>query len=268
MLTPNPAVHFSIASGRTVVTVSLVMLLSCVDVLWTPVFAQNTIPSNDPEWRRSVEQIVESYIRSHPEMIEQTLQALKATRQADEKANMKRAIGAHQSELLHDPASPVSGDPAGDVTVVEFFDYRCGYCKRAAGSVTQLQRDDARVRIVYKDFPILGDGSVQAAKAALASRVQGRHQEFHEALLAAKGDLTKEHLLQIASEVGLDTKKLEMDMEKPEWLAIIERNRELAEELRITGTPTFIVGDELVPGAIDLTALKHLVTRARVGESR
>lgn len=157
----------------------------------------------------------------------------------------------------------MSGDPAGEVTVIEFFDYRCGFCKRVAGSVTQLQKDDARVRIVYKDFPILGDDSMQAAKAALASQAQGRHQAFHEALLAANGDLSREHVLQIASEVGLDTKKLVADMENPEWLTIIERNRALAKDLGITGTPAFVVGNELVPGAMDLPALKDLIARAR-----
>jgi len=196
-------------------------------------------------------------------MIEQAQQALEAKRQEEEKVRVKEAIATHRSELLHDPASPISGDPSGEVTVVEFFDYRCGFCQRAAGSVTQLQKDDARVRIVYKDFPILGADSVQAAKAALASRSQGQHQAFHEALLAAKGDLTKEQILQIANGVGLDTKKLVADMDNPEWLAVIERNRALASDLGITGTPAFVVGTELVPGAIDLTTLKDLVARAR-----
>lgn len=119
------------------------------------------------------------------------------------------------------------------------------------------------MRVVYKDFPILGAGSVEAAKAALASHAQGRHQAFHEALLATKGELNKEQIVEIASAVGLDTKKLVADMDNPEWLAIIERNRKIAKDLNITGTPAFVVGNELVPGAMGLAALKELVARAR-----
>lgn len=252
---------------QAMVKMTLAAVVSCAAMLSSPAFGQSTAPTTDPAWRQSVEQVIESYIRSHPETIEQTLQTLESQRQEKEQASVKQAIVAHQSELLHDPASPVSGDAAGDVTVIEFFDYRCGFCKRAAGSVTQLQQDDARVRIVYKDFPILGHDSIQAAKAALASRAQGRHQAFHEALLAAKSDLSKEHVLQIASEVGLDAKRLETDMEKPEWLTIIERNQKLANDLRVTGTPAFVVGNELVPGVVDLQVLKALVARARTRAS-
>jgi protein-disulfide isomerase len=252
-----------VAAARYRVKTTLTILVSCASLLSSPAFGQSTTPTADPVWQQSVEQVLESYIRSHPEVIEQTLQALEARRQEEVQARVKQTIVAHQSELLHDPSSPMSGDPAGDVTVIEFFDYRCGFCKHVAESVTQLQKDDPRVRIVYKDLPILGDDSIQVAKAALASREQGQHQAFHEALLAAKGDLSKEHILQIAKEVGLDTQKLVADMDNPKWLTIIARNRALAEDLSITGTPAFVVGNELVPGAIDLTALKALVARVR-----
>ena len=259
--------RWNVPTTRAMVKIALVILVSYAGLLSSPAFGQSTTPTTDPVWRQSVEQVIESYIRSHPEVVEQALQALEVKRQEEEKGRIKQAIVMHQSELLHDPASPVSGDPVGEVTVVEFFDYRCGFCQRAAGSVTQLQKDDARVRIVYKDFPILGADSVQAAKAALASRSQGRHQAFHEALLATKGDLTKEQILQVASDVGLDTKKLTADMDNPEWLTIIERNRALASDLGITGTPAFVVGNELVPGATDLTTLKNLVAGARTRRS-
>ncbi len=250
-------------STPAMLKLALAIVVSCAGMFSSPAFGESMTPTTDPSWRHSVEQVIESYIRSHPEMIEQAQQALEEKRQEEEKVRVKEAIAMHGSELLHDPASPVSGDPAGEVTVVEFFDYRCGFCKRVASVVTQLQKEDARVRVVYKDLPILGVDSVEAAKAALASHAQGRHQAFHEALLATKGELTKEQILQIASAVGLDTKKLVADMDNPEWLAIIERNRKIAENLDITGTPAFVVGTELVPGAMDLTALKELVARAR-----
>ncbi|MDH5642130.1 MAG: DsbA family protein, partial [Nitrospira sp.] len=149
--------------------------------------------------------------------------------------------------------------------VVEFYDYRCGYCKKAASAVTALQKEDPRVRVVYKDFPILGEPSELAAKAALASQAQGKHQAFHEALFASHADMTKEEILKIAAGVGLDTARLEADMANPEWQAIIEKNRVLAHELGISGTPGFIVGHELVPGALDLNGLKELIARAGQG---
>jgi len=212
------------------------------------------------------DQAIEQYIRAHPEVIEQSLQALEAKREAEEKARQKVAIGQRQKDLLHDPNSPVSGNRNGDVTLVEFFDYRCGFCKRAAGAVTQLQNEDSRVRVVYKDFPILGEPSELAAKAALASNRQGKHQAFHEALLASKGEMTKESILAIAGDVGLDTARLESDMANPEWQTVIDRNRALAKDLGISGTPGFIVGTELVPGALDVNGLKELIARAGNGK--
>lgn len=216
----------------------------------------------DPVVTESMERVIEQYIRTHPEVIEQSLQALEARREAEERAKQKVALAAHQQELVDDPSSPISGNASGNITLVEFFDYRCGYCKRAAGAVTQLQKDDARVRVVYKDFPILGEASELAAKAALASKAQGKHQVFHEALLASKGEMTKESILAIARDVGLDTARLEADMHNPEWQKVIDANRALARTLGISGTPGFIVGTELVPGALDLNGLKELIARA------
>ena len=221
------------------------------------------VDSNNPAWQAAMDGSIERYIKAHPEVIEQSLQALEAKREAEEKARQKVALAQRQGELLNDPTSPVSGNPKGEVTLVEFFDYRCGYCKRAAGAVTQLQKDDPRVRVVYKDFPILGEASEIAARAALAARAQGKHQAFHEALLATKGDMTKDTILAVAAEVGLDTKRLDADMASPEWQTVIERNRALARELGITGTPAFVVGMDLVPGALDLKGLKELLARAQ-----
>jgi len=209
------------------------------------------------------DQAIENYIRTHPEVIEQSLQALETKREAEEKARQKIALGKRQNDLLHDPSSPVSGNPQGEVTLVEFFDYRCGFCKRAAGAVTELQKDDARVRVVYKDFPILGEPSELAARAALSANLQGKHQAFHEAVLATKNEITKDELLRLAGDVGLDAKRLETDMSNPEWQTTIDRNRALAKDLGISGTPGFIVGTELVPGALDVNGLRELIARAK-----
>jgi len=205
---------------------------------------------------------IERYIRTHPEVIMQSLQAMETKREVEQREQQRVALVAKQSELISDPASPVSGNPNGEITLIEFYDYRCGYCKQAASAVTELQKQDSRVRVVYKDFPILGEASVLAAKAALASQAQGKHQVFHEALLASHGEMTKDEILKIAVRVGLNTKRLEADMANPMWQTIIDKNRSLAQELGISGTPGFIVGTELVPGALDLNGLKDLIARA------
>ncbi len=228
----------------------------------TLLWAESPASSSDPAWQQSVEKVVEQYLRTHPEVIEQSLQALEAKREAEEKARQKVALANNQKELLNDPSSPVSGNPNGEITLVEFYDYRCGFCKRTASAVTELQKQDPRVRVVYKDFPILGEASELAAKAALASKAQGKHQIFHEALLASHAEMAKDEILKIAGEVGLDVKRLESDMAKPEWQTVIDRNRALAKALGISGTPGFIVGTELVPGALDVNGLKALIARA------
>jgi protein-disulfide isomerase len=226
-------------------------------------FAEPSVVPSDPAFQQAVEHVVEQYLRTHPEIIEETLQILQAKREAEERERVRVVIAARQEDLLNDPNSPVSGNPAGDVTVVEFFDYRCGYCKQVAGAVTQLQKEDANVRVVYKDFPILGETSELAARAALASKVQGKHLAFHEALLASKNDLIQESLFAIATEVGLDIEQLQTDMQAPLIQSTIDRNRTLARELGISGTPGFIIGTELVPGALDLKDLKSLVAHIR-----
>lgn len=229
----------------------------------TPLNAWPADPTDSPRSDTALEQIIEQYIRTHPEVIEQSLQALENKRTAEEQQRQKTALATHQHELLNDPDSPVSGNSAGDVTVIEFFDYRCGYCKRAASALTQLQHNDAGVRVVYKDFPILGETSELAAKAALASHLQGKHQAFHEALLAVKDDLSKEQLFRVAAAAGLDIERLDRDINRPEWQTVIDKNRMLAKTLGISGTPAFIVGNELVPGALDLKMLEDLVAQTR-----
>lgn len=248
------------SSDRLLLSLAFALTASNLNL---PLDARSAEPTGEAITTQALERMIEQYIRTHPEVIEQSLQSLENRRAADEQARQKAALAAHQQELLNDPASPVSGNPAGDVTVVEFFDYRCGYCKRAAPALAQLQQSDARVRVVYKDFPILGETSELAAKAALASNLQGKHRAFHEALLAAKDELTKEQLFRIAQEAGLDVNRLDRDMSRPEWHTIIDRNRTLAKTLGISGTPAFIVGDDLVPGALDLKTLQELVAHKR-----
>lgn len=239
-----------------------VLALSAALLIVGPILPAGAEPLSAPG-PPALDQAIEQYIRSHPEVIEQALQSLEATRQEEERLRVRQAVVTHQEELLRDPASPISGNLNGDVTVIEFFDYRCGYCKRAASAVTQLQQDDPGVRVVYKDFPILGEASVFGARAALAAREQGKHQAFHEAMLASDNELTQEDVFAIAQRVGLDVKKLESDLHALEWQAAIDRNRALAKLLGISGTPGFVIGGEVYPGALDLARFKALVAQAR-----
>ncbi len=256
-MTANGRIRFALSSC---VLVLLGMVLSSCAAMATE-SKDSTAPSQNV-----TDAAIERYIRNHPEVIVQSLQAMEAKREAEQRERQKAALATKQDDLLHDPTSPVSGNPKGEITLVEFYDYRCGYCKRAASAVTELQKVDSRVRVVYKDFPILGEPSELAAKAALASQAQGKHQAFHEALLASHADMTKDEILKIAVSVGLNAKRLEADMADPKWKAVIDKNRALAQELGISGTPGFIVGNELVPGALDLNGLKELIARAGQGK--
>jgi protein-disulfide isomerase len=216
-----------------------------------------------PMTKEAVEAIIRQYLLDHPEVIMESVRGLQERQRAEEKKRAAAAIAARQDDLLQDPASPMAGNPAGDVTVVEFFDYRCGYCKRMAPAVKQLLADDPRLRVVFKELPILSQESALAARAALAAHKQGKYQALHEALMASDASLSMPEILALARELRLDTEKLQADMNMPEIQSAIQKNRALAQALGINGTPAFIIGAELVPGAIDLPAFKELIARAR-----
>jgi protein-disulfide isomerase len=209
------------------------------------------------------EQRVREYLLKNPEVIMEALQILQERQKAAEAENLKRTIAERSEEILNDPAAPVGGNPAGNITLVEFFDYNCPYCRRVAPTVAELEEADPDLRLVYKEFPILGPGSQFAARAALASTRQGKYVPFHNALMQANEQVTEETVMMIARNVGLDTERLDQDMQDPTILEAIARNLQLGNALGITGTPSFIVGDHLVPGAVDLGTLQRLISRAR-----
>lgn len=209
------------------------------------------------------EQRVRAYLVENPEVILEALQGLEERRRTAELGQVQTAIRSQAEELLNDPASPVGGNPNGDVTLVEFFDYNCPYCRRVGPVMIDAEKADPELRIVYKEFPILGRNSDGAAKVALATERQGRYTDFHKALMQIEGVADEESALKLAEELGLDMDRLKKDKEAPEIQAAIERNLALARTLRVTGTPTFVVGDELLPGATDLGTLQAMIRRAR-----
>ena len=211
------------------------------------------------------EQRVHDYLLENPEVIMEALRVLQERQRAAEAESLKRTIAERSAEILNDPDAPVAGNPSGDTTLVEFFDYNCPYCRRVAPTVNGLIEDDAGLRVVYKEIPILGPGSRFAARAALASRAQGKYLAFHDALMNAGQQVSEDSVIEIARAVGLDVDRLAEDMEDPAIEAAIARNLELANALGITGTPSFVIGDRVVPGAVDRATLEGLIIQARRG---
>ena len=211
-----------------------------------------------------IEKIVREYLLREPKVVFDALQELQRQEAEATAARQTAAIAANQKKLLDDPLTPVGGNPDGDVTVVEFFDYRCTYCRRVVSSLRELLDEDDGLRVVFKDMPVLGPDSVRAARAALASRKQDGYVPFHFALMASD-DLSPAGIRATAKGVGLDPDRLEADMEAPEVSAVLEANYALAHELGIEGTPAFVIGDQLIPGAIEKARLEHLIDEARSG---
>ena len=208
--------------------------------------------------RTEFERRVRDYILTHPEVIVTALRGLEAQRREAAESEATAAIEARADEIFRDPESPVGGN-----TLVEFFDYNCPYCRRMVPVMAEAEAADPRLRIVYKEFPILGAGSTYAARAAVAAHRQGRYLAFHQALMAVQGSVDEGSVLAAATEVGLDLDRLKADMDDPAVQAAIDRNLELARALRISGTPSFVVGEEIVRGAVDLTTLQEAIAQAR-----
>ena len=218
-----------------------------------------------PEQKAAVETIVREYLRQHPEAIVEALQEMQAREQAAAERRSREALAALHDELINDAAAPVGGNPDGDITVVEFFDYRCSYCKSTFPGLMATLNADGNIRYVLREFPILGPASLFASKAALAvwQTEPGHYMDFHTALMNSTGNLTDSKVLSLAEDIGLDTGKLRVAMESPDVETAINRNYEIAKTLNIRGTPAFIIGGKLVPGAVGVDALKRLVAEAR-----
>lgn len=212
------------------------------------------------------ERRVRAYLLDNPEVIVEAMQGLEARQRVAAKTEAQTILTTRADEVFHDPASPVGGNPQGDVTLVEFFDYNCPYCRRVAPVMVDAEAADPKLRIVYKEFPILGPNSVFAAKAALAAQRQERYVPFHQALMQAKGAVDEAAVLAAAAQVGLDIKRLKTDMKDAAIQVAIDRNLELAGVLRISGTPSFVVGDEILRGATNLDMLQGLIQKARAAQ--
>jgi len=216
-----------------------------------------------PAQRQAIESMIRDYLTKNPEVMLDALQAAEDKIKADSRGKASAALATRRHEVFDDPDAPVAGNPKGDATLVEFFDYRCPYCKQVEPAIEALVAQDPKLRFVYKEFPVLGPESVTAARAALAARQQGKYDLLHRALMALKGQINEAAVFKVASSVGLDVERLKRDMAAPDIDRMLKANGKLAEALDIRGTPGFVIGDEIVPGAISLDALKQLIETAR-----
>lgn len=240
------------------------LLAGAAGFLAGPAFAQGFTP----EQRAEIVEIVRRALREDPTILREAFEAAQEAEERERSSGQQAAIAANRAALFNDANDPVKGNPNGDVTLVEFFDLRCPYCKRLHGDMDAFLRRDRNVRVVLKDIPILGPASTNASRALFAAQRQGKYIEYYNALMRVRGDLTDQVLRAEAERVGLDWTRLRRDMEDPAVQARIDANLRLARTLRIDGTPAIVVGDTLVPGAVDQRTLERMVADQRQAQQR
>jgi protein-disulfide isomerase len=238
---------------------SLLLVIGLVMLTWT---ASATEPVT-PDQKKAFEQIIHDYLVNNPDVLVGILKDAQAREQAQAAELAQQMVVQKRDALTNDPQSPVGGNPKGDVTLVEFFDYRCPYCKQVEPSLEAMLHEDPNLRIVYKEFPILGPPSVVASRVALAARRQGKYDEFHRAMMNTKGQITDDVIAGVARSVGLDLDKIKTDMAAPDVESVIKDDYALAQALNIRATPVFIVDDAILPGVIEIDTLRQLIANSR-----
>jgi protein-disulfide isomerase len=199
--------------------------------------------------RKEIESIIKDYLLNNPEIMLEVQTALENKLEKASAEKTAAAIKGNAAEIYRPPFSPVVGDAKGDVTVVEFFDYNCGFCKKALADVAKFMEQDKKVKLVFKELPILAKGSEEAARVSLAAKLQGKYWEFHRAMLGSSGQANEAAALRVAEKIGLDMTKLKKDMASREVAKEIADTRALADKLQVRGTPFFMVADRIIPGA-------------------
>jgi protein-disulfide isomerase len=225
---------------------------------------------NDAQ-RGEIRTIIKDYLLQNPEILEEVSAELQKRQAVAEAEKHKAAVTANAKLIFDSPRGVIVGNKDGDVTFVEFFDYNCGYCKRAMEDMVTLMKADPKLKVVLKEFPVLGPGSVEAAQVAVAVRMQDptgkKYLDFHQKLLSGRGQADKARSLAAAKDAGLDVARLEKDMTSPEVRATIEENFKLAESMGMNGTPSYVIGNQVVIGAVGAEALKEKINVARCGKA-
>ena len=221
--------------------------------------------------RGEIESIIKNYLIAHPEVLEEAMAELNKRQAAAEAEKHEAGVAQNSEAIFNSPRGVGLGNKDGDVTFVEFFDYNCGYCKRAMADMLDLLKSDPKLKVVLKEFPVLGQGSVEAAQVAVAVRMQDtggkKYLDFHQKLLGGRGPADKARALAAAKEAGLDVGRIEKDLASPEVRATIEENFKLAEAMGMNGTPSYVIGKQVVIGAIGLEGLKEKIGLARCGKA-
>lgn len=239
-----------------------VVLIAGYAIFFRPVHTLKEEASTNKE---EVTAIIKEFINDNPDLIINSLQQAQTRRAKEDEAKAQQALGEKKNELEDRSISPIAGNPEGDVAIVEFFDYSCGYCKKVGPTINQLLNDDKNVAIILKEFPILGPNSEKASQVALAvyNIDKSKYFPFHNTLLDARDLNSEEAIIEKAVALGIDKEKLKEAMQKAEVKDELKRNRELAAQIGVNGTPAFIVNGELIPGAVDLATLKEKIAAAR-----
>ena len=214
--------------------------------------------------RAAVEKIVREYLLANPELLREMAEKLKSKEEASADAKRSGVFKTTSSEIYNSDNQVVLGNPNGDVTLVEFFDYNCGYCKHALEDTNELLKTDPKLRLVLKEFPVLGPDSVDAARVAVGVRNQApeKYLDFHRKLLSADS-ATGAGAIEIARELGLDIDRLSRDLTDPKTEAALISVHKLANQLNINGTPTYVIADQVLPGAAGADTLKEVIANVR-----
>lgn len=216
-----------------------------------------------PEQRAEIVAIVRNALKADPSILRDALSALQTDESLRQEAAARAAIASAGSKLTGNPADPVAGNPSGDVTVVEFYDPRCPYCRQMMPVIANLLASDHGIRLVYKDIPVLGPASVLESRALLAAQRQGGYLKLQQNLMQSSADPTEAAIQAIAEKLGLDGARLAHDMNDPAIAARLDSNIQLAQSLGVEGTPAIVIGQKMIAGAVDLAALQQAVTTAR-----
>ena len=212
--------------------------------------------------RTDIEQIVREYILQHPEVLMESVRAYQERERIAAQQRSREAVLAKRSELFKESASPVAGKADASVAIVQFFDYNCGYCRRVWPILAKLIEERQNVQVIFKELPILGPESHMAARGALAAHKQGAYVQFHRALMDLKSPTTAATIEETGRKLGLDVARLKADMDSAEVQAILTQNQRLASAIGVQSTPSFVIGNELVSGAMDLPGFEALITKA------
>jgi protein-disulfide isomerase len=221
--------------------------------------------------RSEIEAVIKNYLIAHPEVLEDAMAELNKRQAAAEAERHEAGVAQNSETIFNSPRGVVLGNKDGDVTFVEFFDYNCGYCKRAMADMLDLLKSDPKLKVVLKEFPVLSQGSVEAAQVAIAVHMQDpggkKYLDFHQRLLGGRGQADKARALAAAKEAGLDVGRIEKDLASTEVRATIEENFKLAEAMGMNGTPSYVIGKQVVIGAVGLEGLKEKIGIARCGKA-